>query len=61
VAYTSSKDMAVGWQSSPLWQQLPAVASHEAFSVDRVVWSKARGLLAAELIAQDLMKKVYGK
>lgn len=61
VAYTSTKDLAYSWHPSPLWQQLPAVANHEYFIVDRATWSKSRGLLAAELIAQDVLKDVYGK
>jgi iron complex transport system substrate-binding protein len=61
VAYASKKDMAVQWQSTPLWAQLPAVAGHEYFEVDRPTWSKSRGLLAAELIAKAVVKDVYGK
>jgi iron complex transport system substrate-binding protein len=61
VAYTNTKDLAYSWHSSPLWQQLPAVANHQNFTVDRATWSKSRGLLAAELIAQDVLKDVYGK
>jgi ABC-type Fe3+-citrate transport system substrate-binding protein len=61
VAYASKKDMAVQWQSTSLWGQLPAVANHEYFEVDRATWSKSRGLLAAELIAKAVMKDVYGK
>jgi iron complex transport system substrate-binding protein len=61
VAYQSKKDMAVQWQSTPLWQQLPAVANHKYFEVDRATWSKSRGLLAAELIAKAVVHDVYGK
>lgn len=61
VAYQSQKDMAVQWQSTPLWQQLPAVANHKYFVVDRATWSKSRGLLAAELIAKAVVHDVYGK
>jgi ABC-type Fe3+-citrate transport system substrate-binding protein len=61
VAYQTKKDMAVAWQSTSLWGQLPAVANHKYYEVDRATWSKSRGLLAAELIAQAVVKDVYGK
>jgi ABC-type Fe3+-citrate transport system substrate-binding protein len=61
VAYTNDKDMAVSWQPTPLWKQLPAVANHQYFEVDRATWSKSRGLLASELVAKAVIKDVYGK
>jgi ABC-type Fe3+-citrate transport system substrate-binding protein len=61
VAYTNDKDMAVSWQPTPLWKQLPAVANHQYFEVDRATWSKSRGLLASELVAKAVVKDVYGK
>jgi iron complex transport system substrate-binding protein len=61
VAYSSKKDMAVAWQSTSLWKQLPAVADQKYFEVDRATWSKSRGILAAELIAKAVMHDVYEK
>jgi ABC-type Fe3+-citrate transport system substrate-binding protein len=61
VAYTNDKDMAVSWQPTPLWKQLPAVANHQYFEVDRATWSKSRGLLASELVAKAVIEDVYGK
>lgn len=61
VANASAKNIATEWQKSPLWGQLPAVANHAYFVVDRNLWSRSRGILAAETMAQQVVKDLYGK
>lgn len=50
-----------GWESNPLWQTIPAVASKQVFMVDQNAWSRSRGIDAAELIATQAIKDLYGK
>jgi iron complex transport system substrate-binding protein len=61
VANASEKNIATDWQKSPLWSQLPAVANHAYFVVDRNLWSRSRGILASESMAQQVVKDLYGK
>lgn len=49
------------WESNPLWQNLKAVKAKQVHKVDRDLWSKARGVIAAEAIAADAVKALYGK
>jgi iron complex transport system substrate-binding protein len=46
---------------SPLWGQLNAVKDNKVFYVNTNLWSKARGLLAGELIAQQTVHLLYNK
>ncbi|MCW3844335.1 Fe(3+) dicitrate ABC transporter substrate-binding protein [Micromonospora yasonensis] len=48
------------WQKNPLAQQVTAIKDNKVFPVDVAVWSRWRGVTAAELIAQDVVTKVYG-
>ena len=41
------------FKESPLWNTVNAVKNHQVFFVNPFLWSKARGLLAGELIAQQ--------
>ena len=61
ISFSSDQDTAKGWAKSPLWKELPAVRDNAFFTVDRAMWSKSRGLLAAELIAREAVKDLYGK
>lgn len=49
------------WQKNPIAQQVGAVKDHKVYPVDVAVWSRWRGVTAAELIAQDLVTKLYGR
>lgn len=42
------------WSEEPLWQQIDAVESGRVFEVSADRWSRARGMLTAEAIADDL-------
>jgi iron complex transport system substrate-binding protein len=46
---------------SPLWNQLTAVKNHQVYYVNTNLWSKARGVLAGELIAQQAVHLLYHK
>jgi iron complex transport system substrate-binding protein len=46
---------------TPLWGQLKAVQKNKVFYVNTNLWSKARGLLAGELIAQQAVHLLYNK
>lgn len=43
------------WQSEPLWQVLQAVQNKHIYSVNPNVWSRCRGIMAAEHMAKDLL------
>jgi ABC-type Fe3+-citrate transport system substrate-binding protein len=61
VADATAKNLTTDWQKTPLWGQLPAVANHAYFVVDRNLWSRSRGILAGEIMAQQVVKDLYGK
>jgi iron complex transport system substrate-binding protein len=46
---------------NPLWNQVDAVKNNKVFYVNTNLWSKARGLLAGELITQQAVHLLYGK
>jgi ABC-type Fe3+-citrate transport system substrate-binding protein len=50
-----------GWESNPLWQSIPAVQNKQVYMVDQNAWSRSRGIDAAELIATQAIKDLYGK
>jgi iron complex transport system substrate-binding protein len=41
------------FKQSPLWSSINAVKNNQVYQVNPFLWSKARGLLASELIAQQ--------
>ncbi|WP_428241742.1 Fe(3+) dicitrate ABC transporter substrate-binding protein [Gynuella sp.] len=46
----------VQWQQEPLWQILQAVRQHHVYKVNGNIWARCRGILAAEHMAQDLIR-----
>ena len=50
---------ASDWTSDPLWQNLPVVKAGKAHAVDDAVWNTAGGIIAANLLLDDL-EKIYG-
>lgn len=50
-----------GWQSNPIWQQLKAVRSNNVYYVEPNLWSRWRGISAAEVIGQQTARLLYGK
>jgi ferric citrate transport system substrate-binding protein len=49
------------WSKDPLWGTLKAVQNHQVYLVNTNLWSKARGLEAGELIAQQAVHLLYHK
>jgi iron complex transport system substrate-binding protein len=49
------------FNQSPLWNTLNAVKNKQVFYVNPFLWSKARGLLAGELIAQQAVHLLFHK
>ncbi|MEU4292323.1 Fe(3+) dicitrate ABC transporter substrate-binding protein [Kribbella sp. NPDC026596] len=49
------------WQKSPLWKEVPAVKNNASYDVDPNEWSRSRGLIASEVVAQEAVKLLYGK
>ena len=49
------------FSKSPLWNQLSAVKDKKVYYVNSNLWSKSRGLLAGEMIAQQAVHLLYHK
>lgn len=49
------------WKKSPLWKEIPAVKNNASYDVDPNEWSRSRGLIASEVVAQEAVKLLYGK
>jgi iron complex transport system substrate-binding protein len=49
------------FNQSPLWNTLNAVKNKQVYYVNPFLWSKARGLLAGELIAQQAVHLLFHK
>ncbi|QYN18991.1 Fe(3+) dicitrate ABC transporter substrate-binding protein [Amycolatopsis sp. DSM 110486] len=48
------------WKTTQLWGTLPAVQKNAVFMVNQNLWSRARGLVAAEQIATEAVQKLAG-
>ncbi|MEC5423861.1 iron-siderophore ABC transporter substrate-binding protein [Virgibacillus sp. C22-A2] len=46
------------WLEDPLFKQLPVVDSGNAYKVDDVIWNTAGGVIAANLMLDDLESKI---
>lgn len=49
------------WGENPLWQNISAVKNDQVFHVNRNLWSKFRGLIAGEAIAEEAIEKIYNQ
>ncbi|WP_406691475.1 ABC transporter substrate-binding protein [Saccharopolyspora sp. ID03-671] len=54
-ARTTTKD----WEAAPVWQNLSAVAAGDVHSVNRALWTRSRGLVSMELIAEEATRLLY--
>jgi ferric citrate transport system substrate-binding protein len=54
------KTLMDSWKTSSLYKSIPAVQDNKLFVVDQNLWSRNRGLTAAELIAQNAINLLYG-
>lgn len=61
VMASGGKVMTDEWASNPLWQNLKAAKAGAVYKVDRNLWSKMRGVIAAEAIAEEAIQALYGK
>jgi iron complex transport system substrate-binding protein len=50
----AAEAQANDWTSDPLWQNLPVVKAGKAHAVDDAVWNTAGGIIAANLLLDDL-------
>ncbi|MET7998092.1 Fe(3+) dicitrate ABC transporter substrate-binding protein [Amycolatopsis sp. NPDC005232] len=48
------------WKTTALWDTIPAVRKNAVFMVNQNLWSRARGLIAAEQIAAEAVQKLAG-
>jgi ABC-type Fe3+-citrate transport system substrate-binding protein len=60
VAKSADQTLFDQWQTSPLIRQVTAVKEHRVYPVTQAVWSRWRGIICSELIAQDVITKLYG-
>jgi ferric citrate transport system substrate-binding protein len=49
------------FKASPLWAQIEAAKNNQVYYVNTNLWSKARGIVAGELIAQQAVHLLYHK
>lgn len=54
----AAESQANDWTSDPLWQNLPVVKAGKAYAVDDAVWNTAGGIVAANLLLDDV-EKIY--
>lgn len=52
------ESIARKWSSEALWKLIPAVKNQQVLEVDGNVWSRARGMIAAELMAEEVQNFV---
>ncbi|MET0190667.1 MAG: ABC transporter substrate-binding protein [Pseudonocardia sediminis] len=57
---TDAKTTTNDWVASPVWQNLRAVRAGTVYPVDRALWTRSRGLVSMELIAEQAPAKMYG-
>lgn len=49
------------WEGSEVWQNLRAVRAGDVYPVDRALWTRSRGLVSMELIAEEATGMLYGR
>jgi iron complex transport system substrate-binding protein len=60
VAPHPGKELLDQWATTSLWSTIPAVAHKQVFKMNQNLWSRARGLTAAEEIAKQAVDTLYG-
>lgn len=58
IAHYRQESLARKWESQALWKVIPAVKNKHVISVNPDVWARARGMTAAEQIAQTVKNSV---
>jgi len=54
-----AEKVAAEWTADPLWQNLPVVKAGKAYAVSDTIWNTAGGVIAANLLLDDV-EKHYG-
>lgn len=54
--YYTNPSIVHKWHDEPLWSVLQAVQNNHVYEVNANTWSRARGMIAAETMAQDLVR-----
>lgn len=54
ISHYREESIAKKWESESLWKLIPAVKSGNIMTVDNNIWARARGIEAAELMAQQV-------
>ncbi|OEH91750.1 ABC transporter substrate-binding protein [Bacillus solimangrovi] len=58
---SGDKTVVEEWAENPLWNSISAVKNGAVYEVDRDTWSRFRGLISSEIIAQDSLNFLYGQ
>ncbi|MFT2098001.1 Fe(3+) dicitrate ABC transporter substrate-binding protein [Marinomonas sp. 2405UD66-6] len=62
LGHYSSSDIANTWEKSPLWKALKAVRNDHVYHIyNPSIWSRSRGIIAAEIIAGQLVELLTSK
>lgn len=56
---TDAKTTTKDWEAAPVWQNLSAVTAGDVHSVNRALWTRSRGLVSMELIAEEATRLLY--
>lgn len=54
ISHYREESIAKKWETEALWKLIPAVKSGNIMTVDNNIWARARGIEAAELMAQQV-------
>ena len=58
VAHYQSESIVRKWQKEPLWQALKAAKHNRVIEIEPTLWSRSRGLFAAEEMAEQALQIV---
>lgn len=56
---SGEKTLIDEWKNNPIWNALRAVKNNQVYTVNRNLWSRFRGIISAELIAQEAIALLY--
>lgn len=49
------------WAGDPRWENIPAVMNGRVFKMNQNLWARQRGIVAAELISEDVIEALYNQ
>jgi ABC-type Fe3+-citrate transport system substrate-binding protein len=58
---TDAETSAAELEASGVWRSLAAVSAGNVYEVDRALWTRSRGLVSMELIAEEAARVLYGR